>query len=89
MVPFLIGATCQRKTEVIEVYVPVYRELVIPKASRPILMIDLLTEQEKQNDGEISKAYVGTVYQLLDYIQDLESILLYVESQNQTQAKEE
>lgn len=75
-------ASCASKPEMVEVFVPVYRELVIPEVNRPILFTEQLTEDDKKVDGRLVQAYALTLQQLILYTEELETILEFVREQN-------
>lgn len=65
-------------TETQEVIKPVFvcpSELNnIQQPSRPILLIDLLTDEDSKDPGKVAKYYKVTIKQLLNYATDLEQV---------------
>lgn len=65
------------KTDTVEVQVPVFtcpKELTnIQHPTRPTLMIELLTEDDKDDPGRVAQYYKATIKQLLNYSQELEA----------------
>ncbi len=73
------------RVELVPVYTPVPTPVSIPHYERPQLTINRLTEAQKTEDGEIAKAYVATLLELIHYAQSLESILQNVKDQDETE----
>lgn len=46
-----------------------------PNIEHPTLLIDKLTEHDKNNHGVVAQAYKATIKQLLNYITELELII--------------
>jgi hypothetical protein len=73
---FLIGCSNKEiRTEFVDKPVPYIVVPPPPTLVRPSLATLELTEDEKKIDGEIAKAYVITVEQLLNYVSILEKIV--------------
>lgn len=62
------------KTEIQESYVPILYCPAPPEIKRPVLAIDLMTEEQLNDPGELVKHYKATIIQLQGYITELETI---------------
>jgi len=64
-------------TKTIEVVKPVYacpsEMLSVQKPERPILFLDLISEDDKDQPGKVVQYYKATIKQLLNYSSELES----------------
>lgn len=63
------------KTEIKEVKTPVLVCPEPPAISKPNLLIDQLTEEDKNDPGKVAQFYKGTVKQLTEYVKELEAII--------------
>lgn len=71
--------TFKKIPDAVEIVVPVPTPVLVPKAVRPILAISELTEAQMRNDGEVVKAYIASLHQMIDYADLLEKIIETVE----------
>ena len=73
---FLIGcAPAKIRTEYKDVYLPIYTVPEPPMIERPILPVNTLTAEQKDNDGELVKAAMTSVALQSGYIKELEKII--------------
>jgi hypothetical protein len=73
---FIVGCgTTKTITEYRDVRTPVYIIPKPPKESRPELAIEQVTPQQKDDLGELAKAYKLSVKQLQQYVERLEKII--------------
>lgn len=73
----IIIAGCQPKVKTViqKEYVPVPSVPLPPETNRPVLRTEVLTDEEKQNKGEVAKAYKISIKQLQQYSSILEQIV--------------
>ncbi len=76
------------KTEYVEKPVPYIVVPTPPTLVRPSLATADLTEEEKKVDGEVAKAYVITVEQLLNYSTILEKIIAKYDQMSKMSAED-
>lgn len=73
----MITAGCQPKIKTVieKQHVPVPSVPLPPETNRPVLRTEVLTDEEKQNKGEVAKAYKISIKQLQQYSSILEQII--------------
>lgn len=71
------GAT---KTDIQYVYKPILVCPEPPSTSRPLLLIDQLSEDDKVDPGKVAQSYKATVKQMSDYIEELETIIKHYDT---------
>jgi hypothetical protein len=75
----LFGCACREDTtincEVKEQYVDILYCPAPPDIERPVLPIHVMTEEEKQQDGEVVKHWKATVKTLMGYSVELEKVV--------------
>ena len=85
---FMLLSGCAMKApelQVVPVYTPVPTVIKLPVLERPQLAIHTLTDEQQQQDGEVVKAVIASMIQLINYAQSLEKIIESVNNMDQSE----